>query len=441
MVSRNNIPEYSVSEFNKILKDTIESNFDFVKIRGEISEIKTATKGQLYLTIKDDDSILSGVIWASKINFLSIKPEIGMDVKVFGKITTWSRYKTTYQIDIDNLEIAGEGTLLKLFEERKKRLEAKGLFEKKYKKTIPYIPNKIGVITSPTGAVIYDIINRLNERFPLEVELWPTAVQGEEAAEMIISAIKGFNGDFYKEKPDVIIIARGGGSLEDLMVFNNEKLAYAVFESNIPIISAIGHETDTTIIDFISDLKAPTPTAAAEMCVPVRKNLISDLTSWSNRLFNAIENKIYSSNNLINTYTRLLKDPKFVIDNYKEKLFLLNKDFFNSFKYFFEIRKNKLYNNFIKLKNPNEIYNLKKIKTINLLKKLEIIFMKKVKNNIISLKNINRLLKSNSVDHNLKKGYVFIKKSNKIIKRGKKLNKNDKILINFIDKKINAKIN
>ena len=201
----NNIPEYFVSQFNKKFKTLIESEFDYVKIRGEISEIKTATKGQIYLTIKDEESILSGVIWASKKKFLNYLPELGMDVILIGRITIWSKFKTTYQIDIDNIEIAGEGALLKLIEERKKRLEKKGLFDQKYKKNIPFLPEKVGVITSPTGSVIYDIINRINERFPTDIELWPVSVQGNESANEIIFAIEGFNNANYKDKPEVII--------------------------------------------------------------------------------------------------------------------------------------------------------------------------------------------------------------------------------------------
>ena len=170
MQNKINIPEYYVSEFNKLFRDVIESNFSYVRIRGEISEIKTATKGQIYLTLKDDDSIISGVIWRSKKEYLQFTPKLGIEVIVTGKITTWSRYKTTYQIDIDKLEIAGEGALLKLIEERKKRLQTQGLFDQKYKKSIPYLPLRLGIITSPTGSVIHDIINGLKDRFPINVD-------------------------------------------------------------------------------------------------------------------------------------------------------------------------------------------------------------------------------------------------------------------------------
>ncbi len=438
MSVKNNIPEYNVTEFNKIFQDTLETNFSYLRIRGEISEIKTATKGQLYITIKDENSILSAVVWGSKIQYLKIQPEYGMEVIASGKITTWSRYKTTYQLDIDNIEVAGEGALLKLIEERKKRLAAKGIFDEKYKQKLPFIPSKIGIITSPTGSVIYDIINRLKDRFPVKVDLWPTAVQGSQAAEMIIDAIKGFNALQDSEKPSVIIIARGGGSVEDLMIFNDEKLAIEVFESKIPIISAIGHETDTTIIDYVSDLRAPTPSAAAEKAVPVRNDLILQINKWDERLRNSIEIKINYSKDLFNNLTRLIRDPRYIIDNYKEKLAIFNKDFSNSFLHLINNKKNELHNNFIKLKSPDELLILKNVQSQNLFKNLNLQISQKIKDNNFVFKSISRLLNSNSINHNLKKGYVILKKYNQIIKRAKQLGKKENIQIKFFDKKINV---
>ena len=289
MNKKNNIPEFKVSEFNESFKDLIESKFSYLRIKGEVSEVKTATKGQLYLVLKDEDSILSGVIWQSKKNYLNIQPELGMEVIATGKITTWSKYKTTYQLDIDKIELEGEGALLKLIEDRKKKLKTKGIFDEKYKKNLPLIPKKIGIITSPNGSVIHDIINKIKERFLIDIDLWPSAVQGTEAEMSIIKAIKGFNSFEKKDQPDVIIIARGGGSTEDLMTFNSENIAMAVFESSIPIVSAIGHETDTTIIDYVSDLRASTPTAAAEKIVPVRTELVKSVKSIGERIYYLID--------------------------------------------------------------------------------------------------------------------------------------------------------
>ena len=429
-----------MTEFNKLVQDTIESNFGYLRIRGEISELKPAVKGQLYIIIKDENSILSAVVWGSKIKFLSVQPEIGMEVIASGKITTWSRYKTTYQLDIDNLEVAGEGALLKLIEKRKKRLAAKGIFDEKYKKKLPYLPKKIGIITSPAGSVIHDIIKILKERFPIKVDLWPTAVQGNDAAEMIINAIKGFNADYYYEQPEVIIIARGGGSVEDLMIFNDEKLALVVFESKIPIVSAIGHETDTTIIDFVSDLRVPTPTAAAEKVVPVRKELIMQVNGLTDRLLNLVDNKINYSFDLFNNFARLLRDPTYVFDNYKEKCLIINKDFHNNFKFIINKMKNELQNSYSKLKSPDEFMSFKRIQSQNLFKNLDMQISQKIKDSIYSLKGIIRVLHSNSIDNNLKKGYVLLKKYNKIIKRAKELEKKDNIQIKFFDKEVTVKI-
>ena len=229
-----NIPEYGVTQFNKELKDLIEDHFSYVRIKGEISEIRVATKGQLYITLKDETSILSAVVWEQKKRSLTFEPEMGMEVTLTGRITTWSKFKTTYQIDVDKIEIAGEGALLKIIEERKKRLSEKGYFDDENKKQIPYLPSRIGVITSPNGSVIHDIINRISDRFKTPIDLWPVAVQGTEAAKNIIDAINGFN-KFTNDKPDVIIVARGGGSTEDLMAFNDEKLAETVFKSKIKL--------------------------------------------------------------------------------------------------------------------------------------------------------------------------------------------------------------
>ena len=361
-----------------------------------------------------------------------------MEVIVSGKITTWSRYKTTYQLDIDTIELAGEGALLKLIEERKKRLAANGLFDEKYKQRLPFIPNRIGIITSPTGSVIYDIINRLKDRFPVNIDLWPTAVQGNQAAEMIIDAIKGFNDLQYSEKPCVIIIARGGGSVEDLMIFNDEKLAIAVFESKIPIISAIGHETDTTIIDYVSDLRAPTPSAAAEKVVPVRNDLIMQINKWKERLQNSMEIKMNHSRDLFNNFVRLVRDPRYIIDKYKEKLVIITKDFSGSFQLLVNNKKNKLNYNFTKLKSPEELLILKNVQSQNLFKNLNLQIAQKINDNALAFNSISRLLNSNSINHNLKKGYVILKKYNQIIKRAKQLGKKENIQIKFFDKKINV---
>ena len=435
-----NIPEYGVSQFNRLLKDVIENNFDYVRIKGEISEIKIATKGQLYITLKDDNSILSGVVWDTKKKYLKFSPEEGMEVIVTGKITTWSKFKTTYQIDIDTLELAGEGALLKLIEDRKKRLKEKGFFDQINKKQIPYLPDKIGVITSPTGSVIYDIINRITNRFPTNIDIWPVSVQGETAAKNIIEAIEGFNSSQYEYKPDVIIIARGGGSTEDLMTFNDENLALSVFKSKIPIISAIGHETDTTIIDYVSDYRASTPTAAAEKAVPFIEEVKSSITQISKRLMLSVENNYRNYNNQIVSLSKLIKEPNLIIQSYKEKFKYISDSLFKELE---NLRINNLQqlNKYSALlRSPEKNINNKKSEFENILKIFNVNISNKVNNSKKDLNKIHRLLNSNSISSNLKKGYSIVRKSKRVIKKSSLISNDDNISIQFLDDSINIRV-
>ena len=427
-----NIPEYEVSEFNKVFKDIVEEKFSYVRIKGEISELKTATKGQIYLTLKDDNSILSGVIWEQKIKYLDIVPEVGLEVITTGKITTWSRYKTSYQIDIDKIEIAGEGALLKLIEERKKRLQKKGYFDEDRKKNLPFLPTKIGVITSPTGSVIHDIINRVNDRFPISIDLWPVSVQGLNAVKEINEAIIGFN-ESISEKPDVIIIARGGGSTEDLMVFNDEKLARSVYESKIPIVTAIGHETDTTILDLVSDLRASTPTAAAEKIVPVKKDIINKLLDLNLRLDKSVLKSLNTFQNNFEYLNRFLKAPNSIIEFYENKLNSVIKDLNIFIKNLIELKVLNLKNFNKTLKAPVEKIKNETIKLNDLNKNLKSLINEKYEINYQKFKSNLRLLQSNSVTNNLKKGYSVVMKEDKIIKNKNLIKKEDRLKIKFFD--------
>lgn len=281
-----NTPEYSVTELSMALKRTVEDTFGYVRLRGEISGLKRAASGHVYLTLKDDKAVLDGIMWKGVAGRLSFQPEDGLEVICTGKLTTYPG-RSKYQIVIERMEVAGAGALMALLEERKKKLAAEGLFEASRKKAIPYLPQVIGVITSPTGAVVRDILHRLLDRFPRRVLVWPVLVQGDGAAEQIAGAIRGFNaldGSGALPRPDLLIVARGGGSLEDLWSFNEEAVVRAVADSDIPLISAVGHETDTTLIDYASDLRAPTPTAAAEQAVPVRADLIYTVQDLDSRL-------------------------------------------------------------------------------------------------------------------------------------------------------------
>jgi exodeoxyribonuclease VII large subunit len=267
-----NAPAQSVSELSSALKRMVEGNFDHVRVRGEISGFKRVASGHCYFTLKDDSACIDAVIWRGQAASVRFAPEDGIEVIATGKLTTYPA-RSRYQVVVERLELAGQGALMALLDKRRRALAAEGLFDAARKKGLPFAPRSIGVVTSPTGAVIRDIIHRLEDRFPCHVLVWPVPVQGEGAAEKVAAAIAGFNA--LPNPPDLLIVARGGGSIEDLWAFNEEAVVRAVAASGIPVISAVGHETDTTLCDFAADVRAPTPTAAAEIAVPVRSELLA----------------------------------------------------------------------------------------------------------------------------------------------------------------------
>ncbi len=317
-----NLPEYTVSELSLALKRSIEDEFGQVRVRGEISGFKRVASGHCYFALKDSEAVLDAVCWRMTAQRLALKPEDGMEVVCSGRLTTYPG-RSKYQIIVERVELAGVGALLKLLEERRQRLAAEGLFAAERKRRLPFLPTVIGVVTSPTGAVIRDILHRLADRFPRHVLLWPVAVQGEGAAAQIAAAIEGFNRLIPSgavPRPDLIIVARGGGSLEDLMAFNEEIVVRAAAASAIPLISAVGHETDTTLIDHASDLRAPTPTAAAEMAVPVRLDLIADVNGKTSRLAGALA-RLFSERRLqLAGLARGLPDPQDVLGAAAQRL-------------------------------------------------------------------------------------------------------------------------
>ncbi|MFZ1772698.1 MAG: exodeoxyribonuclease VII large subunit, partial [Rhizobiaceae bacterium] len=278
--SATNAHEFSVSEISNALKRTVEDTFGHVRVRGEISGYRGAhSSGHAYFSLKDDRSRLEAVIWKGSFGKLKFRPEEGMEVIATGKLTTYPG-SSKYQIVIEQMEPAGAGALMALLEERKRKLAAEGLFDPGRKQLLPFMPRVIGVVTSPTGAVIRDIIHRIADRFPLHVLVWPVRVQGETCGQEVATAIAGFNALEIGgpiARPDVLIVGRGGGSLEDLWGFNDEIVVRAAADSDIPVISAVGHETDWTLLDLVADMRAPTPTGAAEMAVPVRAELEAQL--------------------------------------------------------------------------------------------------------------------------------------------------------------------
>ncbi len=285
-----NVAEFTVSEISNALKRTLEDTFGHVRVRGELGRVSRPASGHVYLDLKDDRAVISGVIWKGTASRMKIQPEQGLEVIATGRITTFPG-QSKYQIIIETLEPAGAGALMALLEERRKKLSAEGLFDEDRKRELPYLPKVIGVVTSPTGAVIRDILHRLSDRFPRHVLVWPVRVQGDSSAAEVAAGIRGFNalapgGDI--PRPDLIIVARGGGSLEDLWGFNEEEVVRAAADSAIPLISAVGHETDWTLIDHAADWRAPTPTAAAERAVPVRTEVLAYVADMAARQHRAM---------------------------------------------------------------------------------------------------------------------------------------------------------
>ncbi|HEY2541148.1 MAG TPA: exodeoxyribonuclease VII large subunit [Stellaceae bacterium] len=328
---RTNIVEYTVSELSQALKRSIEDEFAYVRVRGEVSGFKRHGSGHCYFALKDAEAVLDAVCWRMTAIRLGVKPEDGMEVVCTGRLTTFPG-RSKYQLVVDSVELAGIGALLKLLEERRRRLAAEGLFALERKKKLPFLPDVIGIVTSPTGAVIRDILHRLADRFPRRVLVWPVAVQGEGSAGQVAAAISGFNrlpqpGTPHPgtprpgvPRPDLIIVARGGGSLEDLMAFNEEIVVRAAAASMIPLISAVGHETDTTLIDHASDRRAPTPSAAAEMAVPVRLDLVADVAAKSSRLSGGLARLLAERRLHLAGLARGLPLPQDLIGNAAQRL-------------------------------------------------------------------------------------------------------------------------
>lgn len=383
------LPEFSVTEISAAIKKMVETTFSQVRVKGEIFGCKRADSGHYYLSLKDENAILSAVCWKGVAMSLAVKPEDGLEVVATGRITTFAG-KSSYQLVIEKLEVAGTGALLKLLEERKQKFAAEGLFNPAHKKPLPFLPTIIGVVTSPTGAVIRDIIHRVTDRFPCRIIVWPTLVQGEGAAEQIAAAVEGFNrlsSNGPIPRPDVLIVARGGGSLEDLWCFNEEIVVRSVYNSDIPIVSAVGHETDTMLIDYVADVRAPTPTGAAEFVVPVRSELASKLMLHASRMINSIHRLYTENKNLLDGLARGIPNLEQILSDNVQKL----DDRVE--------RLNLAFNNYLTTKN-NQL-SLNEIKPIYIKNILE--------KQTDYIDNLNLRLNSVSIESVLKRGFSWVK--------------------------------
>lgn len=437
---KENIPEYSITELSTALKSTIEDKFGYVRIKGELSGVNNHSSGHIYLTLKDENAVINGIVWRSSVAKIKIRPEEGLEVICTGKISTGynpGRYagRSNYQITIDSMKPAGVGALMAIIEERKEKLKSEGLFEDHHKKSIPRYPSTIGVITSPTGAVLQDIKHRVSERFPCNLILWPVPVQGNDAAELIENAIRGFNNiDQISKipKPEILILARGGGSIEDLWCFNEERVVRAVFDSNIPLISAVGHETDTTLVDYVSDIRAPTPTAAAEIATPSKDILLSELVENGNRLTSSIKNSINLAKERVTNVQKLFPSYNNLFNLKLNELNNLIQRLPSALKIFVQ-------NEITNFQNPASKLNLnilnEKIKNNqNLLSGITNQFININRNNLKIHSNrvsaVSKLLESLSYKSVIKRGFSVIRNSsNKVIGKKTDIIKDNKLSI------------
>ena len=355
-----NIPVFSVSEITTEITNLLEKKYNYIKIKGEISGETGNKYPEIYFSLKDNNNVISAIIKRNKISFLKLLPKDGLEVICAGKITAYTKRDSKFQIDVDSISVEGEGQLLKIKEELRKKLEKKGWFDSKYKKNLPYIPNNIGIITSPTGSVIKDMQRIIFERFPRKILLCPVKVQGDKAVEEIVNAVEFFNNQDNLNKPDVIIIARGGGSIEDLWCFNDEKIIKAVYESNIPIISAIGHEPDINLIDYVADISAVTPSHAAKLVVPERKELVQNLNKQFLRFNKNIEfffdNKIQAVSSAFSSMPKTNVTFSFKKENFNK----INEKFKNSDLKLFKVLEDKLHYIISKFNIGSHINTLKR---------------------------------------------------------------------------------
>ena len=460
-----NIKEYTVSELSNALKRTLEVNFDIVHLRGEISGLTIAASGHVYMSLKDEkNSLIDGIIWKGQASRINFKLEDGMEVLVIGRISTYAP-RSKYNIIINTIEMAGEGALLKLIENRRRLLAEEGLFDEKNKKALPFLPSIIGIITSDTGAAFKDIIIRIKQRFPVTIILYPVLVQGSEAPNQIATAIDKINMfSTIKDDipvPDLLIVGRGGGSLEDLMAFNEEVVVRAIYNSKIPIISAVGHEVDNSLSDYVADVRAPTPTAAAEIALPDRRTLYDNLNMIYSKSALSIKNIMSLCRKEQQKY--ILPMPHTILENKVQNLDIINDQLYYKLQIFLDFYINKVSTNKIEHYSPakyceNQLLNLSsqlrllKAAYKNLLIKQKHSYSKQPKalsenfNRLLSKKKLSFIQASGAIEslsyiRILERGFALIKNENdQPITRAKNIVEDTNAIIHLYDGKVKAKL-
>ena len=419
----NNIPEYTVTQLNRSIKELLEDKFDYIKLIGESGPITVASSGHVYFSIKENDEVISCICWKGTHERLEINFEEGTKYNFFGKVTSYSKFgRSVYQLIIDQIEYSGDGSILELIEKRKKDLENRGYFKESHKLTIPKFPKKIGILTSATGSVIHDIIHRIENRFPLtNLEVYPIPVQGKKTHTEIIEYLNLI--ETSQQKPDLIIFARGGGSLEEMMPFNESELIKRVYDLKIPSISAIGHETDYTLLDLVCDLRAPTPTAAAELSVPNKLEVLKDLKNLQIDFSNNIKNKIAS---LEKTILNFSSSVNFLSSRIYETENILSKCVFNYVEYIKEYLSklnNVINKNYMKITefSPKQKIEITRNKVLSISNNSQIYIKNKMNSANQNLTLLNRIILNSSIERNLKKGYSILKNNQQLIKNIKTL--------------------
>lgn len=430
--TQHNSIEYTVTEISQALQYMVEERYGYIRVRGEISGCKRAPSGHIYLNLKDEASVLACVCWRDAVKGLTCAPEDGLEVMVTGRMTTYPG-QSKYQLVIEQVTHSGIGALMALLEKRKRQFIEEGLFDNARKKSLPFFPCVIGVITSPTGAVIQDILHRIKERFPAHVILWPVLVQGQQAAKQIAAAIDGFNQ--VALKPDVLIVARGGGSLEDLWPFNEEEVVRAAARSLIPLVSAVGHETDSTLIDYVADKRAPTPTAAAEMVTPLRSELIRLLADYQVRQLSGYQRVIIEKSEQLMGKSRLLRTPRRLWEEKMQRLDELAGRMLRALPGLLHAKIQLLRVHTVALKPPLQRLDHYRLRLDHLMERQHHAFSGEILRLDQRLKLMATLLDSYHYTQTLKRGFVIVKHMDTVISSSKSIRDGMALTLEFWDGK------